>query len=102
MSPKDLTYLRLSGPAHSSARGESTASQTPGVIESSGDGGSHGHGTVAPVESKAASPQEVHSAVAPPDDAGAYEAEQALEAETDFESYETFYGMREPPFTLTP
>jgi len=102
MSPKDLTYLRLSGPVHSSAHGESTASQTPGVIESSGDGGSHGHGTVAPAESKAASPQEVHSAVAPPDDAGADEAEQALEAETDFESYETFYGMREPPFTLTP
>ncbi len=28
--------------------------------------------------------------------------EQYLAEETEFEPYETFYGMREPPFTLTP
>ena len=102
MSPKDLTYLRLSRHGNSGVPGEDAARQTGGAVESGRDDGIQSEGAVAPEGSQAASPSEVHPTVAPEYAAGADPDNLSLEPESDFESYEAFFGMREPPFTLTP
>jgi len=102
MSRKEVSYLRLSGPSHSGASGEDAARKAEGAVESGRNEGVRSDGAVAPEGSQAASPSEVHPSVAPEYAANSDTDDQSLEAETDFESYETFFGMREPPFTLTP
>ena len=102
MSPKEVTYLRLSGPGHPDAPGESAAKPIEGAVESGRNDGSQTKGTVAPEGSQATPLSEVHSTAVPEYAASTDTDGLSLAPETDFEPYETFYGMREPPFTLTP
>jgi general secretion pathway protein A len=102
MSRKDVTYLRLSGPSRSGGPGESAVSQTQGVIESGRSDGSQNEGAIDPASSIADPPLETPPTSAPLyGDSDADDGQAAIE-EPELETYETFYGMREPPFTLTP
>jgi general secretion pathway protein A len=102
MSRRDLTYLRLSGPSRSGASGESAASKTQRAIECGADEGSQGQGAIPPAGNQEALPLETPSTSVALHSAGDAEEGQAVTAEAEFETYEAFYGMREPPFTLTP
>jgi general secretion pathway protein A len=102
MSRRDATYLRLSGPSHPGDPSESAASQTPKAIESGANEGSQSQGAVQPAGSQAALLLEIPATSAALRSADNAEDGRAVAAETEFETYEAFYGMREPPFALTP
>jgi type II secretory pathway predicted ATPase ExeA len=71
-------------------------------IEPSDSGSSQGAEAAAPSGSQVNQPPEVDPPSAPERDADLNGDGQSPAAESDLESYETFFGMREPPFTLTP
>jgi general secretion pathway protein A len=90
----------VSGDAHVSCDGSAPEAQEP--VESPASGGGQGAPADIPVRSQPTTASEVSSTVAPEYGIRSEADEQYLAEETGFEPYETFYGMRESPFTLTP
>src|SRR5512135_3761298 len=82
--------------------GGSSIAKEQESIEPGGSGAGQGVATDGPAAGQVTPSPETPPAEALALDAGADADTQSLAPETDFESYETFYGMREPPFTLTP
>ncbi len=82
--------------------GDNRSRQMQGSIEPGGTCDTQGTTETVPMENQAADSSKIDAPVAPESDPTTESDEQSPDAETDFESYETFYGMRESPFTLTP
>jgi len=78
------------------------AGQPQGPVEPAGSGDKQSAPEGVPPESHDASRSEIDSTMSPEYGPRTEADEQYLAEETEFEPYETFYGMREPPFTLTP
>ena len=82
--------------------GDGSATRNQGPVEAGDAGEAQGAGIAAPARAQPAAPSEPSSAAAQEYGPRAEADEQYLAEEAEFEPYETFYGMREPPFTLTP
>jgi type II secretory pathway predicted ATPase ExeA len=89
-SPTGDPY-RQSESGHPEAGGNSSDIRNPGAAESAGTGDGQGSPLRAPVDGQPPPPPKVRD-----------ENDQALTEEEELDGYESFYGMREPPFTLTP
>jgi general secretion pathway protein A len=94
-------YLRLSESSNSAAPSEG-ATQTLRATESGRNDGSQRQRTFPQVESQLASPPKILPTQAALHSSRSEEEAELRADETGFETYEAFYGMREPPFALTP
>jgi general secretion pathway protein A len=92
MSSPTGDYTRQSEPGHPEAADNSPDTRNPGATESASAGEEQSSALTAPIEGQPSPPSEALG-----------EGEQAVtEDEEELDGYESFYGMREPPFTLTP
>ncbi len=93
MSSPTGDFLRQSESSDSESTGDSRDIQNPGASESAGNCDKQEVTVTTPSEGQSSPPPEAYD-----------ESDQALtqEATEGLDSYESFYGMREPPFTLTP
>ena len=98
----DGKYFGQSESVHSGTSGDSPASQTQRANESSGNDGSQSQAAVTQPVRQAAEPSQTYSTSSMPQDASRDKDVQDVTPETEDDTYEAFFGMREPPFALTP
>ena len=91
-SPTGESYRQSAEPGHAEAADDRQDIGNPGAAESARVGDEQSSPLTTPIEGQPSPPPEVRD-----------EGDQVLTDEAeDIEDYESFYGMREPPFTLTP
>jgi type II secretory pathway predicted ATPase ExeA/cell division septation protein DedD len=92
-SPTGEYYRQSSEPGHAEAADDRQDVGNPGATESAGTGEERSSPLTTPMEGQPSPAPDVRN-----------EEEQAPteEGEEELDGYESFYGMREPPFTLTP